>query len=258
MKKGERQNRILREGGRKAAAGLAGCLLVGLTVMCLPMNVSASEKITRENFDYVRYADDYQDLKEAFGYDAKALYNHYRTCGIAEQRTAYTVISAAEFDHKRYADDYQDLKEAFGYDAEALYNHYLNNGKAEGRIAYRNDDSAIEGAAGNQAEAASAGGTDQTVDVSAAEFDHVRYANDYQDLKKAFGYDAKALYNHYLNNGKAEGRIAYRNDGSVIGNPVAAASAGTEQTAAANKKSENKIVTSDGWEWNEKWGMWVR
>ena len=185
MKKGERQNRILREGGRKAAAGLAGCLLVGLTVMCLPMNVSASEKITRENFDYVRYADDYQDLKEAFGYDAKALYNHYRTCGIAEQRTAYTVISAAEFDHKRYADDYQDLKEAFGYDAEALYNHYLNNGKAEGRI-------------------------------------------------------------------------AYRNDGSVIGNPVAAANAGTEQTAAANKKSENKIVTSDGWEWNEKWGMWVR
>lgn len=143
MKKGERQNKILGEGGRKAAAGLAGCLLVGLTVMCLPMNVSASEKITRENFDYVRYADNYQDLKEAFGYDAKA-----------------------------------------------LYNHYLNNGKAEGRIAYRNDGTAIEGAVGNQAEAANAGGTDQT--------------------------------------------------------------------AATGTKSENKIVTSDGWEWNEKWGMWVR
>ena len=177
MKRGEKV--------RIAAARLAGGLLAGLTVMCLPMNVSASEQITKDNFDYVRYADDYQDLKDAFGYDAKALYNHYRTFGIAEQRTAYSVISADEFDHKRYADDYQDLKDAFGY-------------------------------------------------------------------------DAKALYNHYLNNGRAEGRTAYRNDGSVIGNPAGTANAGTEQAAATSTKSENKIVTDDGWEWNEKWGMWVR
>lgn len=182
MKKGER--------GRIAATRLASCLLAGLTVMCLPMNVSASEKITKENFDYVRYADDYQDLKDAFGYDAKALYNHYRTFGIAEQRTAYSVISADEFDHKRYADDYQDLKEAFGYDAKALYDHYLNNGRAEGRTAYRNDGSVIESAAGNQAETDNTGGTDQA--------------------------------------------------------------------AVADTKSQNKIVTNDGWEWNEKWGKWVR
>lgn len=202
------ESRSFRSTGRVAAAGMAGCLLVGLAVMCLPMSVSASERITRENFDYVRYADDYQDLKEAFGYDAKS-----------------------------------------------LYNHYLNNGRAEGRIAYRTDGSAVEGAAGT----ASAGGTEQTAEVSAAEFDYVRYANDYQDLKKAFGYDAKSLYNHYLNNGKAEGRIAYRNDGSVIGDPAGAANAGgTEQAAASDTKSSNKIVTDDGWEWHEKWGMWVR
>lgn len=182
--------RVCKRPGRAAAAGLTGCLLVGLTVMCHPMSVSANESITRENFDYVRYADDYQDLKDAFGYDAKALYDHYRTYGIAERRTAYSVVSAAEFDHVRYADDYQDLKEAFGYDAGALYSHYLNFGRAEGRIVYRTDGSVVEGAAGKQAEEDNAGGT--------------------------------------------------------------------EQAAAADTKTQNKIVTDDGWEWNEKWGMWVR
>ena len=129
MKRGEKV--------RIAAARLAGGLLAGLTVMCLPMNVSASEQITKDNFDYVRYADDYQDLKDAFGYDAKA-----------------------------------------------LYDHYLNNGRAEGRTAYRNDGSVIESAAGDQAEA--------------------------------------------------------------------------DNAAVTDTKSQNKIVTNDGWEWNEKWGKWVR
>lgn len=48
--------------------------------------------------------------------------------------------------------------------------------------------------------------------VSAAEsletFDYVTYSDTYPDLKAAFGYDATALYNHYLIYGKAEGRVA--------------------------------------------------
>lgn len=147
MKKREKR-KISKGAGCIAAAGLAGFLFAG---MCLPMHVSASEAVTRENFDYVRYANDYQDLKEAFGYDAEALYNHYQTCGISEQRTAYSVVPSDEFDYVRYADAYQDLKDAFGYDAKALYHHYLNNGRAEGRTAYRNDGSVIEN--GSQAEA---------------------------------------------------------------------------------------------------------
>ncbi|MBD5534723.1 MAG: hypothetical protein HDQ99_03475 [Lachnospiraceae bacterium] len=157
MKKREK-SRMLKRMRRVAAAGLAGCLFA---VMCPAMNVSASETITRENFDYVRYADDYKDLKEAFGYDAEALYNHYLTCGISEQRTAYSVVSSDEFDYVRYADDYKDLKEAFGYDAKALYNHYLNNGRAEGRIAYRNDGSAIGNQTGTD-NAGTAAKTEQT------------------------------------------------------------------------------------------------
>lgn len=43
---------------------------------------------------------------------------------------------------------------------------------------------------------------------SLADFDYQTYADTYPDLKAAFGYDAVALYNHYVTNGKAEGRVA--------------------------------------------------
>lgn len=41
-------------------------------------------------------------------------------------------------------------------------------------------------------------------------FNHVAYANRYEDLKAAFGYDKDALYEHYLTYGIGEGRIATR------------------------------------------------
>ena len=37
-------------------------------------------------------------------------------------------------------------------------------------------------------------------------FDAEYYADTYQDVKAAFGNDEEALYNHYVNYGKAEGR----------------------------------------------------
>lgn len=43
---------------------------------------------TVEEFDYVAYADRYQDLREVFGYDKEALYEHYVTCGMDEGRIA--------------------------------------------------------------------------------------------------------------------------------------------------------------------------
>lgn len=39
-------------------------------------------------------------------------------------------------------------------------------------------------------------------------FDYINYAASYQDLYEAFGMDKKALWNHYINSGKAEGRQA--------------------------------------------------
>ena len=162
--------------------------------------VPTATVLTRQNFDYIRYANDYADLKAAFGYNANSLYNHYITHGIREQRRAYTTSAAAttpatttptstltrqNFDYIRYATDYADLKAAFGYNADALYNHYITYGIKEQRLAYATPASQNK------------------------DFDYVRYANDYADLKAAFGYNENALYNHYLTYGIKEGRVAY-------------------------------------------------
>lgn len=56
--------------------------------------------LTKDNFDYKRYADQYQDIKNAFGYDQEKLWNHYTKYGLNEGREAYidpnpvTVIEA--------------------------------------------------------------------------------------------------------------------------------------------------------------------
>lgn len=48
---------------------------------------------TVEEFDYVAYADRYADLREVFGYDKEALYEHYVTCGMDEGRIAQGIDS---------------------------------------------------------------------------------------------------------------------------------------------------------------------
>lgn len=40
------------------------------------------------------------------------------------------------------------------------------------------------------------------------EFNYIAYADRYPDLRNMFGYDKEALYDHYVNCGKNEGRIA--------------------------------------------------
>lgn len=165
-----------------------------------PGQAAPSVAITAANFDYVRYANDYPDVKSAFGLDAAKLYNHYATRGKIEGRKAYAMataqtptgstISKSNFDYTRYANDYPDLKAAFGLDADKLYNHYITNGIREGRAAY-------------------------AISSAYSDFDYVRYANDYPDLKAAFGYNAEALFNHYVTRGAIERRVAYNTSGTV-------------------------------------------
>lgn len=50
----------------------------------------------------------------------------------------------------------------------------------------------------------------------ASTFDSIRYAADYPDLAAAFGNDKNALYNHYITNGRKEGRKAYNTDGTLF------------------------------------------
>lgn len=47
------------------------------------------------------------------------------------------------------------------------------------------------------------------MEITSENFDYERYANDYPDLKAVFGYDATALYSHYILCGINEGRIAH-------------------------------------------------
>mgnify|MGYP001151195553 CR=1 FL=1 len=60
--------------------------------------------------------------------------------------------------------------------------------------------------------------------VNAAEsletFDYETYADTYPDLKAAFGYDATALYNHYMLYGKAEGRVATFTEETQVAQPT--------------------------------------
>ena len=88
----------------------------------------------QEAFDHIAYADRYEDLREAFGYDEEALYNHYVTFGINENRIVEFGPCMDNFNYIAYADRYEDLREAFGYDKAALYNHYITYGVNEGRI----------------------------------------------------------------------------------------------------------------------------
>ena len=53
-----------------------------------------------------------------------------------------------------------------------------------------------------------AGGTPDATSITKKNFDEKAYADTYPDVKAAFGYDKNALWNHYVNYGKSEGRAA--------------------------------------------------
>lgn len=92
---------------RAAAAGLAACLLCA-------GGASAGAATLKDVFDEHYYADTYQDLKTAFGYDREMLWNHYLTNGMKEGREMNRLINVA-----KYKSAYPDLAGAFGDDWDA-------------------------------------------------------------------------------------------------------------------------------------------
>lgn len=135
-------------------------------------SLSVSAAGLRDVFDAKYYADTYEDLKKAYGYDEEALFNHYVTWGLTEGRSMNPV-----FDVQAYRNAYGDLNEAFGEDWDAYVNHYFAYGMKEGRN-------------------------------SGILFDPVAYAEAYPDIKEAFGDDYAAILRHYLTYGIQEGRTA--------------------------------------------------
>lgn len=113
---------------RRWYKGIVAFAAAAMVMLGGSMSVSAAG--VRDVFDAKYYADSYEDLKAAFGYDEAALYNHYITCGLQEGRCGSPV-----FDVALYRNSYEDLEQAFGDNWDAYVEHFINSGMAEGRTA---------------------------------------------------------------------------------------------------------------------------
>lgn len=84
-------------------------------------------------------------------------------------------------------------------------------------------------------------------------FDYRAYANIYPDLKAAYGYDARKLYAHYVNYGRAEGRIGSFISGSnpKIGAPITAPKADPRFATLLNPLPPTDLNKQPGWAENE-------
>ncbi len=102
--------------------------LMGFAFLC--GGTQANAATMKDMFDERYYADKYPDLKEEFGYEREALWQHFVQCGLSEGRSMNGFI-----DLVKYRDTYPDLNEEFGDDWDAYLNHYLTCGSKEGRRA---------------------------------------------------------------------------------------------------------------------------
>lgn len=136
---------------KKAAA------LVVMTTTLFAGTLNVSAEGVKDVFDAKYYADTNTDLKAIYGYDEKALYNHYITYGIKEGRCGSQTFNVAAY---RMA--YPDLAAAFGDNWDAYVNHYFTVGKVEGRTAGTPGATGATGAAGSTGTVGAAG-NQQTV-----------------------------------------------------------------------------------------------
>lgn len=140
-------------------------------------------------YDYNYYVSKYPDIKKAFGYDDKAVLEHFVNHGIYEGRQAI-----ASFNIQSYRNRYSDLRRGYKDNTLGYVHHYINYGKAEGRV--------VTGYENNVVGAIT---TYNGVDYSAV-YEYAYYTNKYPDIKKAYGFDDVAVLEHFVNHGMAEGR----------------------------------------------------
>ena len=201
MKKAVRKKsaKTAKRSRRIVLAAVAGAVALG--------NVSYTHAADLEDvFDERYYADEYSDLKQAFGYARLVLLDHFMKVGLYEGRKMNGLI-----DIIKYREENPDLEKAFGDDWGAYLRHYLTYG------AYENRD-------------------------NGADFDPVDYLNRYSDLKAAFGNDLLAAYRHYEEHGKQEGREG-RSETVVRAEREAAARA--QEEAALRAKEEAAAMAQE-------------
>lgn len=81
-------------------------------------------------FDAKYYVEKYSDLKNAFGENSIALFDHFISNGMKEGRQAIST-----FNVQAYKNRYEDLRKAFGDNLPAYYLHYIQLGRNEKRNA---------------------------------------------------------------------------------------------------------------------------
>ena len=195
----EKSGTVLKR-AKRIARRMTGVVLAGLIV--ISGTGVAKAATLADVFDAKQYADAYPDLKEAYGYNEKALLNHYLTYGIAEGRVVGGLIDVVKY---RAAN--ADLDAAFGDDWDAYVNHFITYGANEGRDNFTDVD-ALDYIKNHSELTNTAAPKNRTMkNVTLADiFNAELYADKYPDVKAAFGYDKVALLNHYLTYGIAEGR----------------------------------------------------
>lgn len=147
------------------------------------------------------YSEHNKDVVNAFGNTTEALLNHFVTYGMNEGRQG-----SEEFSVEAYKYNNPDLVNVFGNDTRTYYIHYIKYGKAEGRKATGSTGNGGN-SGGNQGGAAAGNYVVDGVDYSAV-FNADYYYNNHKDVANAFGKDAQALFNHFMNYGINEGRQA--------------------------------------------------
>lgn len=192
-------SRIMGKIRRTVLAGTAVTVFLAGTV-------TATAAGLEDIFDAEYYADNYEDLKEAFGYDEELLYRHFLEHGLEEGRVMNPVLDVAA-----YRAAYADLEEAFGDDWDAYVEHYLTIGVYES----------------NRREGVL--------------FDPLAYAEAYGDVKETFGDDIMAIIEHYETFGIQENRT----QGTADGYADIAARKEAETIAAAKSAESGSQSASD-------------
>ena len=118
------------------------------------------------------------------------------------------------FDVEYYATNNPDVVATLGTDEDALYGHYVNNGKNEGRKPCEDGATPASALTDN--------------------FDVAYYRDNNPDVVAVVGSSEEALYNHYINHGKNEGR-----------KPCADSTASETGVPTANETSTTVPTTSE-------------
>jgi len=139
-------------------------------ILLVGSSLSVNAAGLRDIFSAKYYADQYPDLKAAFGYDEEMLYQHFLDYGLKEGRNMSPILDVQE-----YREKYTDLDAAFGDNWDAYVEHFFDYGINENRD-------------------------------NGTNFDVKTYIEAYDDIEEAFGNDFSAVVEHYLTYGMEENR----------------------------------------------------